>query len=60
MLIYGAAASAAPFDPLWHILPFVSADPSPVTEQQKTLPAIFLTASQLAVTHTPHITDRRR
>ena len=44
MFIYGAAASAAPFDPLWQILPFVSADPSPVTEQQNTLPALLHTA----------------
>ena len=33
ILIYGAAASAAPFDPLWQLLPFVSAGPSPVTRQ---------------------------
>ena len=43
MLIYGAAASAAPFDPLWQILPFVSADPSPVVRQMssRTLCQIF-------------------
>ena len=56
MLIYGAAASAAPFDPLWQILPFVSADPSPVTEQQNTLPALLHTAllPLLSASPSPH------
>ena len=69
ILIYGAAASAAPFDPLWQLLPFVSADPSPVTRQMSSrtlcqpfslllcyhssLPALLLTASS----HT-HLTSQ--